>query len=124
PTNRRVVELILGAAGVDLTCVENGAEALAAHEAQTFDLVLMDMQMPVMDGLEATRRLRAAESAARHAPMPVIMLTANALPEHVAAGRAAGADRHLEKPVTLAALLEALNEVLIVGEEPAEAVTA
>jgi len=52
------------------------------------------------------------------------MLTANALPEHVAASRAAGADRHLEKPVTLAALLEALNEVLIVGEEPAEAVTA
>ena len=76
----------------------------------------MDMQMPVMDGLEATRSIRTAESAAGLAPTPVIMLTANALPEHVAASRAAGADRHLEKPVTLAALLEALNEVLIVGE--------
>jgi PAS domain S-box-containing protein len=123
PTNRKVVELMLDGLA-DIVSVEDGAQALAALEDGAFDVVLMDMQMPVMDGLEATRRIRAAESAARHAPVPVIMLTANALPEHVAASRAAGADRHLEKPVTLAALLEALNEVLIVGEDAPEAATA
>ena len=123
PTNRKVVELMLDGLA-DIVSVEDGAQALAALEDSAFDVVLMDMQMPVMDGLEATRRIRAAEAAARHAPVPVIMLTANALPEHVVASRAAGADRHLEKPVTLAALLEALNEVLVVGEDAPEAATA
>jgi CheY-like chemotaxis protein len=97
--------------------VEDGAQALAALEDNDFDVVLMDMQMPVMDGLEATRRIRGGEAGAVGAAAPVIMLTANALPEHVAASRAAGADLHLEKPVTLPALLEALNEVLVVGGE-------
>jgi len=68
--------------------------------------------MPVMDGLAATRRIRESERASGKPRTPVIMLTANALPEHVAASLAAGADRHLEKPVTLASLLEAMNDVL------------
>jgi CheY-like chemotaxis protein len=80
------------------------------------------MQMPVMDGLEATRRIRGREAALGGPRMPVVMLTANALPEHVAASHAAGADRHLEKPITLAALLDALNDVLA-ADEPAQAVT-
>jgi CheY-like chemotaxis protein len=100
--------------------VENGAEALMASGTGAFDVILMDMQMPVMDGLEATHRIREAEAAGGCAPTPVIMLTANALPEHVAASLAAGADRHLEKPVTLAGLLDTLNEVLL----PAEAAAA
>ena len=115
PTNRKVVELMLEGLA-DIVSVEDGAQALAAFGAGDFDVVLMDMQMPVMDGLEATRCIRAAETGARLPRIPVIMLTANALPEHVAASRAAGADRHLEKPVTLAAMLEALNEVLAAGE--------
>ena len=64
--------------------VENGAEALMALGADTFDVVLMDMQMPVMDGLEATRRIRGIEGAAGRSRTPVVMLTANALPEHLA----------------------------------------
>jgi PAS domain S-box-containing protein len=111
PTNRKVVELMLDGLA-EVVSVENGAEALMAIGTGPFDVVLMDMQMPVLDGLEATRRIRETEAAGGKAPTPIIMLTANALPEHVAASLAAGADRHLEKPVTLAALVQALNDVL------------
>jgi signal transduction histidine kinase/ActR/RegA family two-component response regulator len=119
PTNRKVVELMLEGLA-EVVSVEDGAQAVQALSEGGYDVVLMDMQMPVMDGLEATRRIRDGQGGAVSAAVPVIMLTANALPEHVAASRAAGADRHLEKPVTLATLLEALNEVLIVGEEVAD----
>jgi len=105
PTNRRVVELILEAAGLDLQCVENGAEAVEAFAAQPFDLVLMDMQMPVMDGLTAIRKIRADERAAGLAPTPICVLTGNAMPEHVTAAREAGADWHIPKPIMADELL-------------------
>ena len=110
PTNRRVVELILAQAHVDLTSVEDGAQAFAAFCAQPFDLVLMDMQMPVMDGLTATREIRAHEAAMGAARTPIVMLTANALAEHVAAGQAAGADSHLSKPFSAEDLLTLVAE--------------
>ncbi len=110
PTNQRVARLILEAAGVDITIVENGALALAAIKAGGFDAVLMDMQMPEMDGLTATREIRAWEKEHGHARTPVIMLTANALDEHVRASREAGADRHVSKPLRPDSLLEALSE--------------
>ncbi len=107
--NRRVVELILGSAGVDLTCVENGAEAVEAASRGGFDLILMDMQMPVMDGLTAIREIRARER--RGLPRtPIWGLSANALPEHIAASRAAGADGHLTKPISADALFAVLDE--------------
>ena len=110
PTNRRVVELILGSAGVRLTSVENGAKAVEAWRPGAFDLILMDMQMPVMDGLSATRAIRAAEQAAGAAPTPIFSLTANAMPEHAKASREAGADGHLTKPITADALLGAVRD--------------
>jgi len=122
PTNRKVIELMLEELA-EVVSVENGAEALMTLGTGVFDIVLMDMQMPVMDGLEATRRIRETQAAAGVAPTPLIMLTANALPEHVAASRAAGADRHLEKPVTLAGLIDAMNQVLA-GEEESVATAA
>ena len=111
PTNRRVVELILALAPVDLTSVDDGAQALAACRASAYDLVLMDMQMPVMDGLTATREIRLHEIAMGFDRTPIVMLTANALPDHVAAGQAAGADRHLAKPFNAAELLELVDEL-------------
>ena len=111
PTNRKVVELILSAAAVDLTSVEDGAEALAAVKEQAFDLILMDMQMPVMDGLTAVREVRLHEAAAGAKRTPIVMLTANALPDHIAAGQAAGADRHLAKPFDAAELLALVGEL-------------
>jgi PAS domain S-box-containing protein len=110
PTNRRLVEMILGAAGVDLTCVENGVEAVEAALAQDFDLILMDMQMPRLDGLSATREIRAAEARSGRTPTPIFSLTANAMPEHIAASKDAGADGHLSKPITADGLLARVEE--------------
>ena len=104
PANRKVMEIMLGGVETELTTVEDGQAAVAAFAKGGFDLVLMDMQMPVMDGLSATAAIRAVEAAERRGRTPVIMLTANALPEHVEAARAAGADGHLSKPMTLEAL--------------------
>jgi PAS domain S-box-containing protein len=120
PINRKVVELML--AGVaEIVSVENGAEAVRAFEDGQFDAVLMDMQMPVMDGLTAVRAIRAHELAVGAGRTPVIMLTANALPEHVAASAECGADRHLDKPINAERLLLVLEEVLDFGEEAAAA---
>ena len=105
PVNRKVVEMILLQVDVDLTQVENGAEALQATRDGDFDIILMDMQMPVMDGLTATREIRLHEAALGLPRTPVVMLTANALAEHVTAAEAAGADRHLAKPFDAAELL-------------------
>jgi signal transduction histidine kinase/CheY-like chemotaxis protein len=111
-TNQAVIRMMLDEFGASTTMVLNGAEALQAMEAEDFDVVLMDMQMPVMDGLAATRELRAREARSQRRRTPVIMLTANALPEHREASRAAGADGHVSKPVTVADLLTALNRAL------------
>ncbi len=106
PVNRKVVEMILAHANVELTSVENGAEAVQACRDGDFDIVLMDMQMPVMDGLTATREIRLNEAAMGLARTPIVMLTANALAEHIASAEAAGADRHLAKPFDAAELLQ------------------
>jgi len=111
-TNQTVIRMMLQQFGADTTTVANGAEALEAMQRGSFDVVLMDMQMPVMDGLEATRGIRAREAATGAPRTPVIMLTANALPEHCEASRLAGADGHLSKPVTVAELAGALNKAL------------
>jgi len=108
PTNRRVIELILGAAGVCLVCVENGAEAVDAWREGGFDLILMDMQMPVMDGLSATRAIREAERREGRPRTPIFALTANAMNEHAVESAAAGADGHLTKPISAEALLAAV----------------
>jgi PAS domain S-box-containing protein len=110
PTNRRVIELILGAAGVSLTCVEDGAQALDAWRGGGFDLVLMDMQMPVMDGLTATRAIREEERRLGLARTPIHALTANAMAEHAKASAAAGVDGHITKPISAEALLRAVAE--------------
>ena len=112
PANRKVIEIMLAGVEAELTSVENGQLAFDAYQAEPFDLALMDMQMPVMDGLAAVRAIRAHEAETGGKRIPVLMLTANALAEHVAAGRAAGADGHLAKPITLATLLAAVLAVM------------
>ena len=122
PTNQKVIELIIGMVEADLTIVENGALALQAIEAEAFDIVLMDMQMPELDGLSATAAIREREARLGLPRLPVIMLTANALDEHVRASLDAGADRHIAKPVRADELLNAVADMLIQpGEEGASA---
>ncbi len=113
--NRKVVELLLGHVGVDLTCVENGADAVEAASSGQFDLILMDMQMPIMDGLTAIRAIRGHEQAMRRAPTPIWALSANALPEHVEASLAAGADGHLAKPISAESLFAVLAQACAGG---------
>jgi CheY-like chemotaxis protein len=119
PTNQRVVRLILEAVGVRLDIVETGAAALERLSRQPYDVILMDMQMPEMDGLTATQRLRERERQTGSRRTPVIMLTANALDEHVRSSLQAGADAHLSKPVRADRLLTALSEVM--GDRPLQA---
>ena len=112
PTNQRVVQLILASQGAELVIVDDGAQALAAFAAGVFDLVLMDMQMPHMDGLAATRAIRALEAERGAAPAPIVMLSANAMAEHLEEARAAGADLHVAKPITASSLLAGIEAAL------------
>jgi PAS domain S-box-containing protein len=120
PTNQRVVQLILEPLGVDLTIVGDGAEALALFQAGAFDLILMDMQMPVMDGLSATRAIREREAQTGAAATPIAMLTANAMDEHLRAAAAAGADHHIAKPITPDSLVAGI-EAALAAAAPAKA---
>jgi len=101
--NQRIIELFLKPIGAEVTIVGNGQEALDALAAARFDVVLMDMQMPVMDGLEATRRLRAGGGA--NASVPVLALTANVMESHRQACEAAGMDGFIAKPIDARLLL-------------------
>ena len=97
PTNRRVAELFLERAGCDVVLAADGSEALALLKERRVDLVLMDVQLPVMDGLEATRRIR--QEIAGGARIPIVGLTASALKEQVEVCRVAGMDDVIAKPL-------------------------
>lgn len=107
--NRMVARAMLVAAGHRVDSAADGAEALAAVERDAYDVVLMDVQMPVMDGLDATRRIRALDGP--RSRVPVLAVTASALPEQVAACRAAGMDGHLAKPIDRESLLAAVQRL-------------
>lgn len=113
--NRKVVEVLLAPLDVEMTSVVDGQEAVDAFEDDYFDLVLMDMQMPVMDGLTATRRMREIEKRDGRVHTPIVMLTANAMREHIDASLQAGADMHLTKPLTVQSLMSCINSALEVA---------
>jgi CheY-like chemotaxis protein len=92
-----------------LTFADNGAEGVRTFEQGGHDLVLMDVQMPDMDGYEATRRIRAMEAARGAAAVPIVALTANAFPEDVAKAQDAGCTEHMAKPIGKAALLAMID---------------
>jgi signal transduction histidine kinase/CheY-like chemotaxis protein len=110
PANRRVLAALLAASPVELVFAENGSKALDAWRAEVFDLVLMDVNMPVLDGLAALAEIRRAEAEAspRGTPTPVWMLTANVFDDDVARYRADGADGVLRKPIDTVALFSLL----------------
>ena len=110
PANRRVLAALLAASPVELVFAENGAQALDAWRAEVFDLVLMDVNMPVLDGLAALAEIRRAEASASPCVVrtPVWMLTANVFDDDVARSRADGADGVLRKPIDTVALFSLL----------------
>jgi CheY-like chemotaxis protein len=110
PVNQRVALAVLGKLGYQADLAGNGAEAVTATAARPYDLVLMDCQMPVMDGFEATRRIREAQAGARR--VPILAMTANAMQGDRERCLQAGMDDYLPKPVTLDALRTALQRWL------------
>ena len=116
-TNQKVLSMILEPLGVDLVICENGALALEAFRTQSFDLILMDMQMPIMDGIAATTAIRALEAHLGAQRTPIIMLTANAMRQHREATTKAGADFHIAKPFTPACLIDAIERALHVDDD-------
>lgn len=109
PFNRQIVEVFLERLGVRSTSVENGAQAVEAAALQAFDAILMDIQMPVMDGLAAIREIRRYEHAAHRSSAPIVVVSADSGPEDVAAAHAAGAQLHVAKPISLATVFAALS---------------
>jgi CheY-like chemotaxis protein len=107
PVNQKLAATLLQKQGHLVTVAGNGGEALAALERQAFDLVLMDVQMPGMDGLEATRRIREREGAGPH--LPIIAMTAYAMKGDRERCLAAGMNGYLTKPVHAADLLRAVE---------------
>ena len=110
--NRMIAAEMLRTLGVAVVEAEDGAQALALIDQQRFDLVLMDLQMPVLDGYAATRRIREREARLRLPRVPVVALTANAFDEDAAQSLAVGMDAHLAKPYTLAQLRELVTRWL------------
>ena len=111
--NRRILSLLLEPHGCVLHLVENGAEAVEAAQTQKFDVILMDMQMPVMDGLEASAQIRA-QGLNRNTPL--VALTANAMDVHRAAWEATGVHAFLTKPIDPALLAMTLGEACAASE--------
>lgn len=101
-TNQKLITRILEHAGHQVSIVNNGEAAVAASKSGDFDLILMDIQMPGMDGLEATQLIRQSQSS----KIPIIALTAHALAEHEESSKQAGMDGYLTKPIDKRQLLE------------------
>jgi two-component system sensor histidine kinase/response regulator len=116
PVNQQVLMRQAGRLGLVVTAVENGAAALAALAEDTFDAVLMDCQMPVMDGYAAARAIRAGQGDA--ARIPIVAVTANAMREDYDRCRDAGMDEFVAKPVTLSSLAQAIARAVTVCQSP------
>jgi len=109
PVNRTVLQTLLAAVGVEPVLVEDGEAAVSAWAAQPWDIVLMDIQMPKMNGIQATRAIRAREKQEGRTRTPIVAVTANAMAHEARDYLAAGLDGVVAKPVELAVLLAAIE---------------
>jgi CheY-like chemotaxis protein len=115
--NRKVISQMLSAGAVQMDEAEDGAAGLAMVQDHDYDLILMDLRMPRMDGLTAIRHLRARTDG--KATLPVIVITADIATEVQANCRAAGADDVLQKPVSMVQLFDAIGRLLAAGDSGA-----
>ena len=113
--NQQVMRLLLEPLGATLEIAKDGLEAIDSFKNGRFDLILMDMQMPVLDGLHATRAIRLLEFEERRVRTPIVMVSANAMPDHVNQAHQAGCDLHLSKPFTPSMLAESVAKALEMG---------
>jgi len=120
-TNQIILRALLEPLGAQLTLVGDGREAIEAYRSGGFDLVLMDIQMPVTDGVAATREIRTLEAREGRPRTPIIALSANVMAHQVAEYRAAGMDSVVGKPFEAEALWSAVADLLLPAEVAAAA---
>ncbi|WGM41227.1 ATP-binding protein [Caulobacter sp. NIBR1757] len=111
-TNQKVLRAVLDPLDIDLTITADGAAAVEAWRTGGFDLILMDIQMPIMDGVEATETIRAEECQRQIPRIPILALTANAMTYQVEQYLAVGMDGHVSKPIELQRLYVAIENAL------------
>nr|WP_295954103.1 PAS domain-containing protein [Rhodoferax sp.] len=124
PQNLELLSLSLGHAGHRVTTATGGVEAMQAFQKQTFDVVLMDVQMPGVDGLEATRRIRQLELTRKLRPTPIVALTASVMSEERCATQAVGMDGFASKPIDLSQLIAEIARVMGIKLPDTEGTTA
>jgi two-component system, sensor histidine kinase len=112
PTNQQVLAAVLGSLGIEVHIVPDGKEAVEAWRTGAYDLILMDIQMPVMDGITAASTIREQEKLSGRRRTPIVALTANALTHQVEEYLAVGMDAHVAKPIEIAKLYDAISTVL------------
>jgi CheY-like chemotaxis protein len=122
--NQLVLKALLQQVGVEPVVVDNGALAVEAWEASDWDAILMDVQMPVMDGFAATAAIRGREAATGRPRTPIIALTADTMSHQVAKYLAAGMDGHVAKPIDAGRLFGALEAALADVHDAADAVVS
>jgi CheY-like chemotaxis protein len=115
--NQKVLKAIVEPMDVELSMVGDGRSAVEAWRDGAFDVILMDIQMPVMDGIAAAKAIRAAEASEHRPRTPILALTANALVHQVEEYLAAGMDGHVAKPIEIAKLYEAMSRVMVDAAE-------
>jgi signal transduction histidine kinase/CheY-like chemotaxis protein len=110
--NRTLIQIYFKHSPFEFTTAENGQEAFQLFEQKKFDLILMDMQMPVMDGYEATRKIRQLEKQKGSAETPIVALSAYSMPDEVTRGRLAGCNDYLTKPVRKNELFSVIGNLI------------
>ena len=122
PMSRLVLKALLEQVGVTLDLVEDGLQALEAARTQAFDVILMDVQMPGLDGLTAARAIRARSGPNQHTP--ILALSADAMPAHIRACREAGMNGHIAKPIQIDELFTSLADALAQGAQTTQTASA
>jgi CheY-like chemotaxis protein len=123
-TNQLVIKTLLAQAGIIPTLVENGREAVAAWENGDWDLILMDIQMPEMDGIAATRAIRSRELETGRRQTPIIAVTANAMSHQLEEYVAAGMQHVVPKPIDAARLFGIMEDALAAAPSAESAAAA
>lgn len=113
-TGREVLRQLLNIEGIELTFVEDGAQAVDIALRHDFDLILMDLRMPVLNGYDAIRAIRATETRVGRPRTPIVVVSAATSIEDVTACTEAGADAHLAKPIRSTELLKAVLRLCLV----------
>lgn len=116
-TNQLVLKTILSGFDMDLVFANNGQEAVEMYLQEDFDIILMDLQMPIMDGLSATSKIREIETSNNRKRTPILALSANAMSHHIEETKAADMDGHVAKPIRLEVLLNKIDEALTTYQE-------